>query len=873
MHVLTQSGSIVQFRCNSLLPKWLLLAVLLACPYLQVSAQKITGTIKDRSTSLPIERASVELLKETPRRPVITNVTDSSGKPVKPNVTDLLGKLSTKNVTDSSGMPLVTKSTDSSVDQIATTNADPFGKPLIITLTAPSGKFTILNLDTGRYQIRVTVSGYTPVNRSVQLNYDVDLGDIELLQTSKNLKEVVVTTRKTPMSATVDRKIYNVEQDILASSGSASDILRNVPSVEVDIEGQVSLRGASDVTILINGRPSAMMGANRGEVLQQLPANSIERIEVITNPSAKFRPDGSSGIINIVLKKNVKLGLNGSVNANAGSHNRYNGGATLNYKNGKFSSFITGNIRQDERNRFGTIYREYLDSSGKVNSTYSEYRRSKSRPLSEFINAGIVFTPDTKNEFGINGTYLHRYQVRLDTIYRSFYGNDGMPTSLFVRTRYAPATDIENNATAYWEHQFSKEGHTLRMEATTSMEKEDERNYYQNAFSFPSLNTTLDNVWVYQTDNDQQLTADYVLPLKNNAALELGYMGSFMKNDILFYNELYDKGLGMFLMDSLTSSHFLYKENVHAFYAMFRKSYNKFSFSAGLRAEQAYRNSNLLTIDSVVKYNYFQLYPTIHLAYKVRNGELQLNYSKRVNRPEGGELNPFPEYIDPLNLSAGNPFLQPEYIHSLELGYQIKAGKYSIVPSIYYRYKYNGFTSVIRQVNDSVLLRTEENLSSDQSAGLEVIFSARPSRFFNANVSTNIFYNTINAENLGFSAKKSILSMNTSANLNFSFTKTTMLQASMNYRSKRQTPQGVIYPQFVINFGARQDLLKSKLSVTATLSDAFRTLRQKNILSSYDLYQTSINTRDARVFYLGLSYRFGVTQKKKEEKIQYDDNL
>ncbi len=812
-----QSGSIVRLLSDRDFFKWLVIAILMISPgsfvYAQQKSLSLSGIIKDRSTAQPIDRASVELLQ------------DSSGQSIASKISD------------------------------------------------PSGFFSFTNLDTGNYILLISYAGYTPVNRDIRLSDSLNLGTIELLQTSKSLKEVVVTTRKTPMSATVDRKIYNVEQDILASSGSASDILRNVPSVEVDIEGQVSLRGASDVTILINGRPSAMMGANRAEVLQQLPANSIERIEVITNPSAKFRPDGSSGIINIVLKKNVKLGLNGSANVNAGSSDRYNGGATLNYKNGIFNGFVTGNIRQDERNRYGTIYREYLDSSGKINSTYEEYRRSKSRPLSEFINAGIVITPDAKNEFGINGTYLHRFQTRKDTIYRNFFGDDGMPTSVFIRTRDAPATDIENNATAYWQHNFSKEDHTLRVEATTSMEKEDERNYYKNTFSFPSIDTTWDNVWVYQVQKDKQLTADYVLPLANEAQLELGYMGSFLSHDILFYNEYFDKGLNEFVMDSLTSSHFLYKEDVHALYGLFRKSYEKFSFSAGLRAEQAYRNSNLITLDSVVKFNYFQLYPTIHLAYKVKNGELQLNYSKRVNRPEGDELNPFPEYIDPLNLSAGNPYLEPEYIHSLELGYQIKAGKYSIVPSIYYRYKYNGFTSVIRQVNDSVLLRTEENLASDQSAGLEIIFSARPAKFFNANLSSNIFYNTINAANLGFSDQKSIISMNTSVNMNFTFTKTTMLQASMNYRSKRQTPQGIIYPQFVINFGARQDLFKTKLSVTATLSDAFRTLRQKNILNSPGLYQSSINTRDYRVFYIGLAYRFGITQKKKEEKIQYDDNL
>ena len=816
MLVLMQSGLIVRFQCKRDLLKWLIMAVLIISPVIHIYAQQktyLSGTIKDRTTSQPMEKVSVELL------------------------------------------------------------ADSSGKSIAIVTTDNSGKFRFEQLDTGRYIINISSSGYTPVERDIHLTRDLDLGEIVVLQASKSLKEVVVTARKTPMSATVDRKIYNVEQDLLASAGSASDILRNVPSVEVGLEGEISLRGSPEVTILINGRPSTMMGANRAEVLQQLPANSIERIEVITNPSSKYRPDGSAGIINIVLKKNVKLGFNGSALANVGTRQRYNGGLTLNYKKGKFNGFVTGNIRQEERNRYGTIDRHYLDSIGKADNYYKEYRRSKSRPLSEFINGGIVFTPGERNEFGINANYLHRFQTRKDTIYREFYSHNGLPTSLFIRTRNAPATDIENNITAYWQHNFAKEGHELRIEGSSSYEKEDERNYYQNAFSYPSTDTTWDNVWVHQVDHDYQLTADYSLPISESSSLELGYMGLFSGVNILFYNELYDKGLGEFVTDSSTSSLFDFNEDVHAIYGLYHQSFEKFNFSAGLRAETAYRVSDLVTLDSLVKYNYFQVYPTLHLGYKLKNGELQLNYSKRVNRPECDQLNPFPEYIDPLNLFAGNPNLQPEYIHSVELGYQIKAGKYSIVPSLYYRYKFNSFTSVVKQINDTVLLRTEENLASEESAGLEVIFSAKPSKFFNMNLSTNIFYNTINAENLGYNEKKSIMSMNTSANLNFSFTKTTSLQVSGNYRSSRQTPQGTIYPSFVMNLGARQDLLKSKLSITATVSDVLKTLRQKSIVNTDFLYQTAINTRDSRVFYIGVNYRFGFHQKKQESEIEYDDKL
>jgi outer membrane receptor protein involved in Fe transport len=310
-------------------------------------------------------------------------------------------------------------------------------------------------------------------------------------------------------------------------------------------------------------------------------------------------------------------------------------------------------------------------------------------------------------------------------------------------------------------------------------------------------------------------------------------------------------------------------------YATYGHSYKAFSYSAGLRAEAAFIKINLLTRDSVVNNNYFQLYPTLHLAYALKQGELQLNYSRRVNRPDGDALNPFPEYMDPLNLRAGNPKLLPEYIHSVEMGYQIKKKYFSFVPSIYYRYKYNGFTTLTKHINDSVLLTTRENLSNDRSAGVELIVTASSKKFFSASLSTNVFYNTIQADNLGFANKKSILTFSSNLISSFTFTPLTQVQLSCNYRSARQTAQGEFLPSFVFNMGAKQDLLKKKLTVTLTLSDVFKTLQQKVKLNTSFLQQMAITTRDARVFYIGFSYRFGSNTAKKQEaeKIQYDNNL
>jgi len=746
------------------------------------------------------------------------------------------------------------------------------------TITDKKGKFTLTDILPGTYIIKYSYIGYAvPETKRITITgeqTDIQLGIIELSSRATELNEVVVSGKKQMINTSIDRKVYQVSQDLMSKSGSASDILKNVPSVEVDIEGNVSLRGSGEVMILINGRPSPLMGKNRAEILQQIPASSIERIEVITNPSARFRPDGTSGIINIVLKKNTTSGITGTIVGNIGNRERSNGSVNLNYKKAKLNSFINYNIRQDERNRYSELNRTYYDSTGKVSGYYTERGKLKARPLSHFLRGGLDYTIDAKNSIGVSASYVPSSLTRNDLVQRFYYDTNKQLTSQFNRTRHAPATEYENDATVYWQHNFKQEDHELRVEATASSQAEDEKNYYNNIYNFPPQRSLPDNNWVNQVENNQQVTVDYVNPLTEKSKLEAGYAGSLIQQDIDFYVEDYDTVLNKFIPNVLRSNRFLYNESVHAFYSTYQRTYNAFSFSVGLRAETAKTKVNLRTKDSVINNHYFQLYPTLHLAYALTKGELQLNYSRRVNRPDGDDMNPFPEYIDPLNLRAGNPKLLPEYIHSVEMGYQLQGKNFSFVPSLYYRYKYNGFTTVTKQVNDSVLLTTRENLSNDQSAGLELIASANTAKFFSANLSANIFYNTINTANLGIPQKKSIFTFSTNFISTFTFTPNTQLQLSCNYRSARQTAQGQVYPSFVMNMGARQDLFKKKLTVTLTLSDVLKTLRQKVTLNTAYLQQTVINSRDARVFYIGISYRFGNSSTKKPaEKMQFDNNL
>ncbi len=743
------------------------------------------------------------------------------------------------------------------------------------TLTDKKGKFIINKISGGNYILRSSFIGYENNRLEITVSQqNHNIGTIEITTTATKMNEVVVSAKKSLLNTGIDRKVYNVSQDIMAQNGSASDILKNIPSVEVDIDGQVLLRGSSDVMILINGKPSPLMGKTRADVLQQLPANSIERIEVITNPSAKYRPDGTSGIINIVLKKNIKYGWNSTVSANAGNVNRYSGGINFNFKKGKWNLFSNYNFRQDRRLRTGNLNREYFDSTKTIKSYYTEINTSHSWPLSNFITLGADYSLNKSNSFGISANYFYRKLTKNDLSQRLFYDKNYLLTQNFNRAKYDPESEKEKDATIYWQHNFLKEDHEMRVEFNAAATHDKENHSNTNAYFFPVKLDLFDNILLSDKDNQQELTAEYTKPLEEDAKIEIGYEGLFNQIDLDYYGEYYDTLQRKFIKDSYKSRRFVYKAAIHAVYGVYEREFEKFGFSAGLRAEQVFIHGNLVTKDSMIDNKYFKIYPTLHLSHKINKNELQLNYSKRVNRPDGDELNPFPEYIDPYNLQAGNPKLLPEIIHSVELGYKWQNEKYSFVPSLYYRYKKNGFTEVTLPVNDTVLLTTLQNLSNDKSLGLELIFSAKPLKFLSANLSSNFFYNQIDASRIGYGVKKSIVSMSANFNATVTLSKNAMWQVSSNYRSARLTPQGKSLGIFVLNSGIRHDFFKKKCSLILTVTDIFNTLRQKTSFSSFYLNQSSFSKRDSRNIYLGISYRFGKTIKSSDdEKLNFDDAL
>jgi outer membrane receptor protein involved in Fe transport len=744
--------------------------------------------------------------------------------------------------------------------------------------TDQTGKFNFAEIPAGEYFITFNQIGYkakkTPVFRIDPQHRHLNLGKVRLIANMMSLEEVLVTTEKSLYNATIDRKVYNVDQDLMSKAGTASELLQNVPSVQVDIDGNVSLRGSSNVLIMLNGRTSPLMKKNSATVLQQMPANSIERIEVITNPSAKYKPDGTAGIINIVLKKNTKRGINGNLTANAGNQDRYNGNARFNYNPGSINLYGSYGMRKDRRNRINTDARQQTATASAL-TFYNETLNSYARPFSHIVSLGADYQLDRQNKFGIAGDYFYNSFTKTESAGKLLLNSDRVPINQYRRSRLDDEFEKEYSVTASFEHNFPKEDHTLRLEFSTAGAPEQEDNRYTNLYALPAGPNEYDNTLIKQGDNNKQLTLEYANPLTEESNLEAGYSGGFIRNDFDFHAERFEANQQKFVADLTKTNRFLYDESIHALYATYKQSFGSFGFMAGLRTEHASVKSNLVTLDSIMTNRYFSLFPTLHLSNQLsKSTVLQLSYSRRMNRPEGDELNPFPEYRDPRNVSAGNPKLRPEYVHSIELGCQFQNDAVSILPALFYRYTYNRFTSVTQALNDTTLLTTRQNLSNDQSGGLELVVSANPSDLITVHGSAKAFLSQIDASNLGYSEKKTITTWSSTLTVDMTLSEASRLQVNSNYNSSRLTAQGQYSPSYVLNTGFRQELFAGKLSLVLTIADVFKTLRRKYALNTPPLKQTFVNRRDSRIMYLGLTYHFGTQAKKsKKEQLHYDDKL
>jgi outer membrane receptor protein involved in Fe transport len=744
------------------------------------------------------------------------------------------------------------------------------------TVANSKGEFRFEKVPAGEYRIVYSFIGFgtteTPVLTISASQNKLNLGKLYISETAETLSEVEVTGRKSTFVNSIDRKTFNVGEDLMSKTGSLSDLLQNVPSLQVDIDGNVSLRGSENVTILINGKPSAMMNLNRAAALQQMQANSIEKIEVITNPSAKYKPDGTSGIINIVLKKNTSLGLNGNVIANAGNENRYNSNVSLNYNPGKLNVFGSAGIRQDDRRRINDITTQTF-LNGNQTSLVHNYSENHARPINYIANLGADYKLNERYRFGLSANYNYRYQRQNDS---SVYTNDSISLRKedYNRNRYLPELETDLELTSFIQHNFGKEGHEVNLNYTSSFTKENEDNYYSNIYRLPVPRFNFDNMFYHHTNNVSQFLAEYSNPLSESSKLEAGYELDKTNNDMDLHRDTTAMNQSVFIKDNSRSSRFIRSETTQVLYLTYERESGKFGFLVGLRGENTSTRADLATKNSVISNHYNRLYPSLHTSYKITdNHELQVNYSHRIRRPEDEQLNPFPEYQDMRNIRAGNPYLKPEDIHSFEFGYQYKKNATTFISTAYCRFNNNGITSITKTSGDT-LISTLKNLSNSTSAGLELILSTSLGKIVTINLSSNTFYNTIDASALGYSKNKSAISLSANANLGINLTKSTVWQLSSNYTGEQLTPQGKRLSSYVLNTGLKQELFKKKAALILTVSDVLNSLRYKSIIDTPDLQRFENRKRSDRIIYCGFTYSFGNSgQKQKENTLKYDNQL
>ena len=739
-----------------------------------------------------------------------------------------------------------------------------------------TGFFRMKDVPYGTFYLEYTFIGYEKQrSRPVVISRKspkADLGTLTIGTSSITMNEVTVTAERSMMINKIDRKVFNVQKDIQAQTGTVTDMLQTIPSISVDIDGNISLRGSGNVTILINGRPSVMTGSAN---LEQMPASLVEKIEVITNPSAKYRPDGTGGIINIILKKERKAGINTILGANAGNNSRFNTNLQINYNTGNINLFGSYGYRQDYRFRSGDLSSQTIDTVKNLSTYLEQTSTGNSRSQSHLAQLGSDWSMGKKDAAGISGTYNFRENKRSNTDENLYKDNTFQPEEQYTRTLSGTEGEQSAGLTAFYEHVFNREAeHIFRADFEYQQETEKEDDYWTDDYTLPAYPRGQDHTTGNNGNQEFNFSANYSRPLWENASFEGGYQQIVQISDQDQVVDHLDPESGKWYNDSAASNHFKSNQTVYALYGTVTGTWKKFTAMAGLRAEETTVDLKFITLDTAISSNYFALYPTLHLALASGKNEWQLNYSRRVNRPDGEDMNPVPEFRDPRNIYVGNPGLKPEDIHSLEFGYAFRPENFIIIPTLFYRYKINGFTRVTTSVNDSVLKTTIENMARDQSAGVDLSGSWQAGKIMNLNFSASGFYSVIDASNIGYGSNKSTFSWNAKVNASFNITKTTLFQVFGQYRSEVLTPQGNRLPTWVVNLGFRQDFWKKRISLIATISDLFNSQTYKATVNTPVLIQESTRRRDARVIYAGFVFNFGTNGKKqKETKFEFDNGM
>ena len=780
-------------------------------------------------------------------------------------VHEVLGK-----VIDTEGFPIefatvkLLKAEDSTL--INAMYADELGQFKFTSI--PCDETYILKLSNVGYKTK-----YLLENKSVScLSYDY--GTIQLsIDRALNLEEVKVQAQVDVLKAGIDKKIYNVGQDISVRGGTANDVLNRLPSVEVDEDGGVTLRGDGSVIILINGRPSSLSGGNGKTLLDALPAGSIERVEIVANPSAKYDPDGTSGIINIVLKKSLFKGLNGAVSSNAGSGdlssgNIFEGNISLNYRNNKLNVYSSYNGRtyNGYRNKYSDIYENFGDDSiVRLNQS----RLGTDLNNSQSLRAGIDINVSERQKLGVFGNLSLGRRERTGSLWNTLYQFAESPSALWRRTSFDPKTRTNIDLGLNYEWSFVKDRGKLQFNVNQSFGDEDIKGFYSEAYF--TLDTLLNGEDTLQQQleniesndiNTIQLDLEYIFP-KINSRVELGAKSIIRDQSVSTFSETYDNDNQEFAADTLANFDYRYAERIFSLYGIFGQQIDKFKYQFGVRLEQAYQIPELLSDGASIPNNYFNAFPSAHIKYALNDrNEFGLSYSRRISRAKANQLNPFTNYADPFNLRRGNPYLQPEYIHSFDLAYTFEQKIFSISSSIYYRRSQGVITRVKEFYEDNTSAITYQNLNSTNALGTELVMMFKPFNFWRTTAS-------FNGNLVEYYTDLQGLSNTTGAYIKAKFNtvidfwkNSASFQASYAYNGPRVVVQGTVQRKGTFDLAFEKKFMEGDLAFGVRISDLFNQQSFYMDAVRENFQQVAYYKWMSRRVFLTFNYKFGKIEFK-----------
>ena len=738
------------------------------------------------------------------------------------------------------------------------------------TISDAKGDFQIGNLDDGRYYIVVSFLGYQEKNISTldisAGNRIVDVGTVKLAPSVKSLKEVEIVGTQKALDYKIDRKVINVSQMQTSASMSAVEVLQNIPSVKVDIEGNVSLRGSSGFTVLIDGKPTIL---DPGDALQQIPASSIDNIEIITNPSVKYRPDGTSGIINIITKKNKTNGMNGQVSVNTGMFERNGGDVLLNYR-AKQVNYLFGadyNVRKNP----GTVNTERRSTIGDTvysilsDGTSERYRKNWS------LRGGLEFDVTPKDNFSISGRYGYRYWAGNNILDYHSFSDPAALNQLYTsyEERYRGGNFYSFNTN--YQHKFNEKGHILNFQLDMGSGDGDERT--TNELLDENHRRTTGKI-SYETGPGKhtEIRLDYTLPFSDDNKLEAGFQGRYnYSEDNTALDSFYRETDAYQPLNKYVNST-KYNQDISGMYGIYSGKINNFGFQLGLRGEYLHQLTRTTVVNQQYALHQFDYFPTIHVSLDLSgSNQFITSYTRRINRPRSYMFEPFITWLDAYTIRRGNPGLIPEYIDSYELGYLKKFDNSSFSIESYYRVTHNKIENIRSVYDENIVLQSPENVGKDYSFGTEANLNLTNIRWWEINLMADLFRYQVkgNFNNQLFA--------NQSFNWGLRFNNTVYLplksqfQCNLSYNSPTVTAQGRDEGYFVLDAAYRIDLFKRSLSAVVQVSDLLSTATRENTTYGTDFYYHSRYSNQAPYVTFTLSYRINKYLPEKPEQPQQDD--